>query len=101
MLNAEHGLKDSDIEMLVHLSQLLLDEHGHQRFTLQAVITKSDTISSVDGRVHIAKLKKGILDAAPLCLAPIITSAQMSPPFGIHELRCNIVEACGVRTRVP
>lgn len=93
LFNAKHGLNDYDSQMLAHLSTLLLDDKGRQRFTMQAVITKADTMPS---RVSLEKIRGNILDVAPLCLLPIVTSAQMKPPFGIETLRHNILSACTV-----
>jgi GTP-binding protein len=96
LFNAKHGLNQYDSQMLAHLSGLLLDEQGRQRFTLQAVITKADTMPSHDAQVSLERIRKNILDVAPLCLLPILTSAQMKPPFGINTLRHNILSACSL-----
>lgn len=93
LFNAKHGLNDYDLRMLVHLSSLLLDDKGLQRFTIQAIITKADMIPH-DGQGLLERVRKNILDAAPLCLPPIVTSAQMKPPFGIDTLRHNILSVC-------
>ncbi|KAG6811227.1 hypothetical protein H0H92_008444 [Tricholoma furcatifolium] len=96
LFNAKHALNAFDTQMLAHLSSKLFDERGRQPFTLQAVITKADCIPSSKVPETIAQLRRDIWEAAPLCLPPIITSATMSPPFGIEELRKNIAEACGL-----
>ncbi|KAF9525111.1 P-loop containing nucleoside triphosphate hydrolase protein [Crepidotus variabilis] len=96
LFNAKHGLNGHDIRMLSHLSQLLMNERGEQRFTLQAVVTKADTVPVAELQSAIAKIKEDIWKAAPLCLAPIVTSAGMAPPFGIQTLRQNIAGACGL-----
>jgi GTP-binding protein len=96
LFNGKHGINDHDSQMLAHLSSLLLDDKGLQRFTMQAVITKADMIPSLDGQVSLERVRKNILDVAPLCLPPIVTSAQMKPPFGIDTLRRNILSACGL-----
>jgi GTP-binding protein len=93
LFNAKHGLNDYDSQMLARLSSLLLDDKGCQRFTMQAVITKADIMPS---QVSLENIRGNILDAAPLCLLPIVTSAQMNPPFGIDTLRHNILSACHV-----
>jgi GTP-binding protein len=82
--------------MLARLSSLLLDEKGRQRFTIQAVITKGDTIPSLDGQDALGRIRQNIFEIAPLCLSPILTSAEMKPPFGIDTLRHNILSACGL-----
>jgi GTP-binding protein len=97
LFNAKHDLNAYDTQMLEHLSTLLLDDKGRQRFSLQAVITQADTIpASVDGRVSLERIRKDIFDVAPLCLVAIVTSAQTNPPFGIDTLRHNILSACSL-----
>jgi GTP-binding protein len=64
------------------------------RFTLQAIITKADTIPDNEIGNRIPKMKQNIVQAAPTCLAPIITSAHLHPFFGIDEVRRAIIRAC-------
>ena len=78
--------------MLAHLSQLLVNDEGQQPFTLQAVITKADTVPVTELQDALAKIKEDIWKAAPLCLPPLVTSAAMVPPFGIQTLRENIAD---------
>jgi GTP-binding protein len=82
--------------MLQHLSQYLISKKGTQPFTLQSVITKVDLVPSNQLAATIARMKKDIFAAAPLCLPPLLTSCEMDPPFGIDKLRKNIAEACGL-----
>ncbi|KAG5642159.1 hypothetical protein DXG03_003543 [Asterophora parasitica] len=96
LFNAKHPLNASDTQMLEHISSKLLSKRGTQPFTLQAVITKADSIPGDKISETITKLRKDIWEAAPLCLPPIVTSATMSPPFGIDEVRQNIADACGL-----
>ncbi|KAJ3501519.1 hypothetical protein NLJ89_g9302 [Agrocybe chaxingu] len=96
LFNAKHGLNAFDKEMLAHLSTLLLNEQGVQTFTLQSVITKADDVPVDSLQTNLLQIKKDIWQAAPLCLPPIITSAEMKPPFGIEELRKNIESACAL-----
>ncbi|KAF9461088.1 P-loop containing nucleoside triphosphate hydrolase protein [Collybia nuda] len=96
LFNGKHSLNNFDIQMLSHLSRSLLSERGTQPFTLQSVITKADCIPADKISSVITKMRKDIWQAAPLCLPPIVTSAEMSPPFGIDEVRRNIAEACGL-----
>ncbi|KAF8654643.1 hypothetical protein AX16_003496 [Volvariella volvacea WC 439] len=96
LFNAKHDLNTYDRQMLSHLSSLLISPNGKQPFTLQAVITKADCIPPGQERTVITKLRQDIWEAAPLCLPPIVTSVTMSPPFGIEELRRNILDACGL-----
>ncbi|KAK0497434.1 P-loop containing nucleoside triphosphate hydrolase protein, partial [Armillaria luteobubalina] len=93
--NGKHRLNEYDVQMLEHLTKNLhTSEDGVQRYSIQAVITKSDAILPDEVKDVISQLRKDIFDAAPFCLPPIITSAKMIPPFGIKELRKNIVECC-------
>ena len=80
--------------MLKHLSEeMISSEDGRQRYTIQAIITKGDEIANKE---MITTLRQEIWEMAPLCLPPIVTSVRMHPPFGIDEVRRNIVEACQV-----
>jgi GTP-binding protein len=64
------------------------------RFTLQAIITKVDTIPDNEISTHIPKMKQKIVEAAPTCLTTILTSARQRPFFGIDEVRTAIIRAC-------
>jgi GTP-binding protein len=97
LFNAKHGLNKFDTQMLSHLSDNMLTDRGTQRFTLQAVITKVDILPINDTRAAIEKMRSEIFEAAPLCLPPLITSAEMNPPFGLDALRGSIANACGFR----
>ncbi|KAG6906923.1 hypothetical protein DXG01_011349 [Tephrocybe rancida] len=97
LFNAKHSLNKFDTDMLAQLSTKLIDERGRQPFTLQAVITKVDTIPPDRIPETIARIRKDIWEAAPLCLPPIVTSASMSPPYGIDDVRKNIADACGLK----
>lgn len=96
LFNGKHPLNDFDSQMLAHLSTRLMNSEGRQPYTLQSVITKADCIPGDKIPEVITRLRKQIWEAAPLCLPPIITSAEMSPPFGIDEVRANIADACGL-----
>jgi len=96
LFNAKHALNAFDTQMLAHLSNNLISPHGIQPFTLQSIITKADCIPTDQVSEVLTKLRKAIWEAAPLCLPPIVTSAKMSPPFGIEEVRKNMIEACGL-----
>ncbi|KAF8972706.1 P-loop containing nucleoside triphosphate hydrolase protein [Flammula alnicola] len=96
LFNAKHGLNEFDVQMLSHLSTSLLTARGTQPFTLQSVITKADLVPVGNLAPVIEKMRKDIWEAAPLCLPPLITSAGMSPPFGLELVRQNIVDACGL-----
>lgn len=94
LFNAKHPLNNYDTQMLSYLSNTLISARGTQLFTLQSIITKADCIPSTEVSPVIEKMRKEIWEAAPLCMPPIITSAAMSPVFGVEEVRENIAEAC-------
>ncbi|PPQ85284.1 hypothetical protein CVT25_010057 [Psilocybe cyanescens] len=96
LFNAKHGLNETDKQMLAHLSDSLMTDRGTQPFTLQSIITKADTVPVAKLQTVLSAMKKDIWDAAPLCLSPIVTSAEMSPPFGVDQVRQSITEACGL-----
>ena len=64
------------------------------KFTLQAVITKADTIPDQKLTSSIAQMRKDISEAAPTCLDPIITSTAKYPYIGIDAVRSAIMQAC-------
>lgn len=64
------------------------------KFTLQAVITKVDTIPDWKLASSVAQMKKEIAEAAPTCLDPIITSTAKYPYVGINAVRNAIIQAC-------
>ncbi|KAJ3525741.1 hypothetical protein NMY22_g10448 [Coprinellus aureogranulatus] len=85
LFNAKHGLNEFDRQMLQHLSTFLISESGTQPFTLQSVIAKVDLVPPDQMARALARMKKEIFDAAPLCLPPILTSCEMNPPFGVEK----------------
>ena len=96
LFNAKHSLNEYNTQMLSHLSTFLVSPSGMQPFTLQAVITKIDTVTVDKVLEVLEKMCKDIFASAPLCLPPIVTSSLMSPHFGIDLVRRNIAEACGL-----
>ena len=101
LFNAKHGLNPYDKAMLAHLSNLMLTltSTPHRQtppWTIQSVITKADTIPVDQISPIITQLKQDIHKTAPLCLRPIVTSAEMKPPWNIDQLRANIMDACGI-----
>lgn len=84
--------------MLMTLDQKCQSAEG-PRFTLQAVITKLDMLSTMKDNAAVDQLKKiesDIFKAAPTCLPQILTSTERHPPIGIQNLRRSIAEACGI-----
>ncbi|KAJ7777147.1 P-loop containing nucleoside triphosphate hydrolase protein [Mycena metata] len=96
LFNGKHPLNPADLEMVANLSDTLYTQEGAQPYTLQAIITKADCIPSHLLSEVLPKIHQQIWEAAPLCLPPIVTSAMMTPKFGIEEVRSNIAEACGL-----
>ena len=64
------------------------------KFTVQAIITKADTIPDRKLASSIAQMKKDIAEAAPTCLDPIVTSTLKYPYIGIDAVRNAIMQAC-------
>jgi GTP-binding protein len=63
-------------------------------FTLQAIITKTDTIPDRKLASSIARMRGDIAETAPTCLDPIITSTAKYPYIGIGAVRNAIMQAC-------
>ncbi|KAF9018277.1 P-loop containing nucleoside triphosphate hydrolase protein [Hymenopellis radicata] len=85
--NGKHDLNQYDSQLLSIFRKTLS--------LLKA--SSADELTKLKGaQSMVESLRKQIWEAAPLCLPPIVTSAKMVPPFGIEELRTNIVEACQV-----
>lgn len=97
LFNAKHGLNEIDRMMLQSLDEQIQSSKGN-RFTLQAILTKVDTLES-DSVAMVKKTQKEIFQTAPTCLPALLTSSTRRPPFGIDEVRRNIAEACGLRLR--
>ena len=64
------------------------------KFTLQAVITKVDTILDRKLSSSISQIRKDIIEAAPTCLEPIFTSTAKHPYIGLDVVRDAIMQAC-------
>ena len=92
LFNAKHGLNEIDKAMLQHLEHKCQTTH----LTVQAVVTKADTVPSKELPGRISEMRLQINEASMNCLPPIITSSNTSPPFGIEEVRKSIAEACGL-----
>ncbi|KAK7687744.1 hypothetical protein QCA50_008962 [Cerrena zonata] len=94
LFNAKHGLTEVDRMMLQSLDEQIQSANG--KFTLQAILTKVDTLDS-DAVSLVKRTQKEIFETAPTCLPALLTSATRRPPFGIDEVRRNMAEACGLR----
>ncbi|KAI0048776.1 P-loop containing nucleoside triphosphate hydrolase protein [Auriscalpium vulgare] len=94
LFNAKHGINAADKLMLEDLNAQALG--GGLPWTLQAIITKSDTVSTRELATVLPKLQKTIFEVAPTCLPPIVTASLKHPLFGVTEVRKSIAEACGL-----
>ncbi|GJE93244.1 P-loop containing nucleoside triphosphate hydrolase protein [Phanerochaete sordida] len=96
LINGEHGVKDVDIGMLQMLNSICETSlQSNRPITLQAIVTKTDTIRS-NAPTNIQQLKQAVFEAAPLCLPPIVTAATKGRFFGKDDVRWNMIEACGL-----
>ena len=93
LFNGGHGLNEIDAMMLQSLDERVQASAG-LKFTLQAIITKSDTIPDRKLASSITQMKKDIAEVAPTCLDPIITSTAKYPYVGIDVVRNAIMQAC-------
>jgi GTP-binding protein len=97
LFNAKHGLNETDQVMLESLAEKITS-HGGSRHTLQAVLTKADTLPLSEVRTALKRIRQDIFDAAPVCLPPIVTSVIKHPMLGVEDVRSSIVDACGLST---
>ena len=93
LFNGGHGLNEVDAMMLRSLDEQVQTSAG-LKFTIQAIITKADTIPRNTFASSISQMRKEIAEAAPTCLEPIITSTAKYPYFGIDTARDAITRAC-------
>ena len=93
LFNGGHGLNEIDAMMLQSLDERVQASAG-LKYTIQAIITKADTISDRKLASSIAQMKEDIAGAAPTCLDPIITSTAKYPFTGIDAVRNAIMQAC-------
>lgn len=94
LLNAKHGASAADREMLQHLDKKV--QSGESRWTLQAIITKTDLVACHSLESAIKGIQQVIFENAPTCLPPIVTSSLKSNGLGVSDVRRSIVEACGL-----
>ena len=95
LFNAKHGLNETDKMMLSSLDEQC-QASGGLRGTLQAIITKADSLHMGELAKAVKRIQKDVFEAAPTCLPPIITAAHGQPHLGVDLLRQSIVEACGL-----
>ena len=95
LFNAKHGLNDVDRMMLQSLDEQC-QSSGGLRWTLQAIITKTDSLRPGELAKAVKGMQKDIFETAPTCLPPILTAAHVQPHFGVDSVRQSISEACGL-----
>lgn len=71
-------------------------QSGDAMWSLQAIITKADLVSSHELDATEESMKRSILENAPTCLPPIVTASLKSDGLGVNDVRRSIVEACGL-----
>ena len=72
-------------------------EKSDLRWTLQAIVTKVDSIKHRDDLFEaVWRMKRDIMEEAPTCLPLLLTSARKHPHPGVDQVRASIVEACGL-----
>ncbi|KAI0731088.1 P-loop containing nucleoside triphosphate hydrolase protein [Earliella scabrosa] len=121
LIHAAHGLNAADRMMLASLDahcQSLHSSHSSHspqpsqshsprssrspgppgQWTLQAIITKADTLRPRDLAPALARIRADLFSAAPTCLPPIVTAAAAHDQLrlGVDEVRASIAEACGL-----
>ena len=82
-----------------HSSQSSRSAGPAGQWTLQAIITKADTLRPRDLAPALARIRADLFSAAPTCLPPIVTAAAAAHDqlrLGVDEVRASIAEACGL-----
>jgi GTP-binding protein len=96
LINASHGLKESDKMMLEHLNEKCQNSLANNRpMTLQAIFTKCDLLRA-DAQGELQRMQKEIFETAPLCLPGIVTATSNGLRIGVEEVRRSIIDACGL-----
>lgn len=86
-------MKDFDKLMLSALSDRLR-EQSHSHISLQAILTKVDTLPKDKASASIASMRREIAELAPSCLSPLLTIVSNQHHIGVDAVRESIVEAC-------
>lgn len=92
LINAPHGITTSDEQVLETLQQKCSNREVRTPISFQAVLTKIDLLPSKGGREQIDDISQRLLNIAPSCLPPLLTSSK-TPQMGIEQLRASIVQA--------
>ncbi len=95
LFSAKHGLNEVDRMMLQSLDEQC-QTSGGLRWTVQAIITKADSLRSGELARAVKDIQQDIFETAPTCLPPILTAAHEQPHFGVDTVRQSIMEACGL-----
>lgn len=96
LINASHGLKDSDRMMLENLNKQCEEASLQNRpITLQAVLTKCD-VPMANAATALKKIQLEVFEIAPLCLPAILTAVSPGARVGIDKVRDSILDACGI-----
>lgn len=95
LINTKHGITEFDKAMLQDLNEKL-QAKPESRVTLQAILTKIDSLPRQFQASKITEIQAQIFAIAPLCLPGILTAAAKEPRIGIDDLRRSIGEACAV-----
>ncbi|KAJ3546935.1 hypothetical protein NM688_g5460 [Phlebia brevispora] len=95
LFNGKHGLNEVDHIMLQSLEEKCQAQIDANPWTLQAVITKADSMEG-DVRKAIQDIQRDIFETAPTCLPGIITAYSKRAQIGIDDVRRSMVEACGL-----
>jgi GTP-binding protein len=97
LINAKHGVTEFDKNMLQHLNDKLKTTPGTRaKLSLQAILTKVDTIPADDASTQIKQIQADIFTHAPICMPPLLTAINPKLAVGIDAVRASIVETCGV-----
>ncbi|RDX54160.1 P-loop containing nucleoside triphosphate hydrolase protein [Lentinus brumalis] len=95
LFSAKHGLNEVDRMMLQSLDEQC-QTSGGLRWTVQAIITKADSLRPGELAKAVKDIQQDIFETAPTCLPPILTAAHEQPHFGVDIVRQSIMEACGL-----
>jgi GTP-binding protein len=96
LINAHHGVTAADAQVLKYLQGKITTRQARAPFSIQAVLTKVDKLPLEGGKEQVDKIIEKILESAPACLNPVLTSCN-EPQLGIEQLRAAIVQGANFR----
>lgn len=83
--------------MLQHLNdKLQANVATRAQLTLQAILTKVDTIPAENASASIKATQADIFKYAPICLPALLTAVTPKVAVGIDAVKASISEVCGV-----